>query len=59
MTNGDKVRSMGDEELGVWLASVRHRWFCLPGEDVPYKCKDIDSNCKKCWAAWAKEEVKE
>lgn len=50
---------MGDEELGVWLASVRHRWFCLPGEDVPYKCKDIDSNCNKCWAAWAKEEAKE
>lgn len=52
-TNGDRIRSMSDEELA-------ERFFlfpCVHVLDDKVICKD--DGCKKCWMRWLREEVKE
>lgn len=46
MTNGDKIRSMTDEELLEYLT------HCCP----PVKCEDAIM-CYDCWSRWLKQEV--
>ena len=48
-TNGDRIRSMTDEELAEKLGSFRcpQKW-CFP---------DDGKNCKSCWLEWLRQEV--
>ena len=58
MTCGDKIRSMSDNELAVFLYSV---W---EGEDtftkeVCERCGDTDSGCQpNCYLDWLRREEK-
>jgi hypothetical protein len=51
VTNGDRVRDMGDWEL----AALFKDHFCpmLIGADM-----DCQNSCEKCWLDWLKQEVK-
>ena len=53
-TNGDKIRSMTDEELAKWLCSIMTVECCdctCPGRDVCTKHNGLDK--------WLKQEVQE
>lgn len=53
MTNGDKIRSMTDEELAKWMCSVMTVECCdctCPGRDVCTKHNGLDK--------WMKREMK-
>lgn len=53
ITNGDKIRSMTDDELAEWL------WFkvgkCPPFDVCPSQC--IPCEAKDCWLDWLRQEV--
>lgn len=57
MTNGEKVRSMGDEDLSRFLTRLRHNWNCLPGEDTAPAC--AAPTCYECWQKWLQKEAEE
>lgn len=54
MTNGDKIRSMTDEELAEWLTDGHEQCdFC-----AKHLC-DFDSDCVHGVLKWLKQEVSE
>lgn len=61
MTNADRIRSMTDEELAEWGATLP---CCPPGPVLNELCLPqhqcgIFSIGKQCWLGWLKQEVKE
>ena len=63
MTNADRIRSMTNEELAEWGATLP---CCPPGPDVQELCFPEFDDCggdgtlsRKCWLNWLKQEVKE
>ena len=65
MTNGDRTRSMSDEELAEFYCNDVDA--CPPGSDM--KCIDelyahgegpypSDEQCRKCWLDWLRQEAK-
>jgi len=54
MTNADRIRSMTDEELAVWLEWEygKAKW-CDPDRIGTEDCSDID--CTGCIAYWLKQ----
>lgn len=55
MTNGDKIRSMSDEELGVLLMKENDNHLCvLEIFEKGASCRNSD--CEKCIELWLKEE---
>ena len=53
MTNGDKFRSMADEELAIELAHITECPRC------PAKREHCGMDCHKAWREWLKEEVQD
>ena len=53
MTNGDKIRSMSDEEL----AERFYMFLCVHFLDDKVECKD--DGCRKCWMKWLREEAED
>lgn len=53
MTNGDKIRSMTDEELEAFFLCSLDDDVCPPGKH----CKAQIVPCNKCWNDWIKQEV--
>ena len=55
MTNADRIRSLSDEELAVFLTDNA----CPPPFNGP-RCKRRDDrySCHDCWLDWLKEEAK-
>ena len=50
MTNGDRIRSMTDEEIAEVI------WMICPTSGVNSKgC--INVRCSQCWLEWLKQEV--
>ncbi len=59
-SNADRIRSMSDEELAEFAVSTGQG--CPPGKNFVECCfehKDglIESDCRKCWLDWLKEEA--
>lgn len=52
-TQGDRIRSMTDEDLADWFSI-----YCCRNKTYDAHC-DTFRNCKACWADWLQEEVKE
>lgn len=53
MTNADKIRSMGDEELAMLI-------MCPAEYDLDFKkeCNaEMNRNCMKCCIKWFQQEV--
>ena len=56
MTNGDKIRSMTDEELEAFFLCTLDDDVCPPDTSCcPKNEKFIP--CCNCWKNWLKEEV--
>lgn len=56
MTNGDRYRSMSDEELAVNLLNNRSNPHCPPTAVAFSPCEEkID--CYHCWLDWLQQEV--
>lgn len=53
MTNGDKIRSMTDEELQKWLCDLIPGTFCCLKCPGYFQCVDIGSGMEY----WLKQEV--
>ena len=53
MTNGDRIRSMSDEELAEWIAKK------LTCPSYEYPCSELATHkkCCQCWINWLKQEV--
>lgn len=63
-TNADRIRSMTDEELAVWLAKHKYRRPTFDGW-LPF-CNTVmgprichEDGCEKCWLDWLKSPVDE
>lgn len=50
-TNADRIRSMTDEELAIFLANLASCPECNA------RIKDCGINCLEAWLDWLKEEV--
>ena len=57
MTNGDKIRQMGDEELWYWLDDLGNVCMCGFYHDRA-RCNNYKS-CRDCWLDWLAEEADE
>ena len=55
-TNADRIRSMSDEELALWLARFTDCGEC-PINAYPH-CTTSEESCACRWHEWLKEEVK-
>lgn len=57
-TNADRIRSMTDEELAIWLASITDCGEC---EIYSYKdgCMASDEACACQWLYWLRQEAAE
>ena len=56
MTNGDKIRSMTDEELKAFFMCELYDDVCPPDASCcPQNGKFIP--CSDCWKRWLKREV--
>lgn len=57
MTNADRIRSMSDEELAVWIAETSNcsDWCILNGQ---CKTKQEYECCENIWLNWLQKEVK-
>ena len=57
MTNGDKIRTMTNEELVEFAIDMCE----CPTKECPYDdiWHDSDINCRACWEQWFKEEADE
>lgn len=57
-TNGDRIRSMSDEELAEWIAGMTTVGACndlgIPYSDVP-----CGGKCKTCIETWLKQPAEE
>lgn len=53
ITNADRIRAMSDEELTVYLA---HLTGCV---DCIARRESCGYDCRKAWADWLRQEVKE
>ena len=52
MTNGDKIRTMTDEELADWRSDGQ----CPPTRFFgDYDCEN--NSCEGCWLSWLKEDA--
>ena len=58
MTNADRIRSMSDEELAVWLAKFTDCGECPVWDEFPH-CTTSEESCACRWHEWLKEEVSE
>ena len=56
-TNADRIRSMTDEELALWLAKFTDCSEC-PISAYPH-CTTSDEACACGWHEWLKDEVSE
>lgn len=58
MTNADKIRSMSNDELAIWMAQ---RSICTgcPAKNIKTAspCKGLYSGCKGNWLDWLKQDV--
>ena len=52
-TNADRIRSMTDEELAVWIAEYTD---CLCGIHKP-GCSKTKGTCVATWLDWLKQEA--
>lgn len=56
-TNADRIRSMSDEELAIWMA---HKAICTrcPAKNIETAnpCKGLYSGCKGNWLDWLRQE---
>ena len=57
-TNADRIRSMNDEELAHFFASIFEQESRCP-EDAWDRCTYPDNECQDCWLYWLRKEVKE
>lgn len=55
MTNGDKIRSMTDEELESFFLCELDYDVCPPGKH----CNPQIIPCCNCWKNWLKQECTE
>lgn len=56
-TNADRIRSMTDEELAVFLYNVWKEQDTF-SKEVCESCGDTDIGCQpNCWLDWLKQEV--
>lgn len=57
-SNADRIRSMTDEELAIWLASITDCGEC---EIYSYKdgCMASDEACACQWLYWLRQEAAE
>ena len=51
-TNGDRIRSMSDEELAEFCV-----WMCPPGSNENLTCEPERKLCSQCWLDWLKQEA--
>lgn len=51
MTNAERIRRMGDEELLEWLDSIGNA--CM---DYDIERRDDYETCRECWKGWLAEE---
>ena len=51
-TNGDKIRTMTDEDLAEYMGDVQ-TWGGCPNHGA----KNCTENCADCWLDWLKQEV--
>ena len=51
MTNADRIRSMTDEELAVWLSNMHDSVTCPNYGDY-----DCNPSCRTCWLDWLQTE---
>ena len=57
-TNGDRIRSMTDEEMAKYL--YYNLTYGGSPPDANCDCVHVPAEaCEKCWLDWLKEEVKE
>lgn len=56
MTNGDKIRSMTDEELEAFFLCALDDDVCPPGTSCCPKNEKIIPCCN-CWKNWLKQEA--
>lgn len=56
-TNGDRIRSMTDEELADKFGSIIDCVYC-PCHDTDDSCNTMDGSCQNRWLNWLKEEAK-
>lgn len=56
MTNGEKIRSMTDEELAKFLDGILSDCDYCPMWAICHEA--ALSNCGKIWVQWLKREVK-
>ena len=56
VTNGDKIRSMTDEELADWLGI-----YCngQTAQEVGKPCVSGMGSCEECWLDWLKQECEQ
>ena len=57
ISNGDRIRSMGDEELANYF---ERNFACQIFDDLPSAeyCKKW-SDCKECWLIWLQQPAEE
>lgn len=55
MTNGDKIRSMTDEEL-----AEKFQTMCPPAREgiITFECT-YEAGCRDCWLVWLEQEAQE
>lgn len=53
-TNGDRIRTMTDEELADWLGV-----YCngQTAQEVGKPCVSDMGSCEECWLDWLKQEI--
>lgn len=56
-TNGDRVRSMSDEELAATFSGWPSSWCTPSGEPCRYEYEGV--GCDKCLRDWLKAEAEE
>ena len=67
ITNGDRIRSMTDEELAKWLSNISS---CCEYDECPakdagddslmfVKCSLNETSCQEAWLTWLRQEVDE
>ena len=54
-TNGDKLRTMTDEEIIKFECSITACIYEADPDKQRSECHDFD--CERCWREWLKEEV--
>ena len=60
MTNGDRIRSMSDEEMAEYFPS--YATSCPDLKENEMVCKGAnfmanDKMCRQCWLGWLKQEA--